>query len=145
NDAQKTMGVITLALVGAHVMSLQNGKFPAPPFWVVLSAAAAIGFGTYAGGWRIIRTLGSRVIKLEPVDGFTAQTTAAAVIQGATQLALPVSTTHVVSGCVMGAGATRRLGAVRWGVARNILVAWGLTIPATAAVAALCALIVSVL
>jgi len=145
NDAQKTMGVITLALVGAHVLSLQNGKFPAPPFWVVLSAAAAIGFGTYAGGWRIIRTLGSRVIKLEPVDGFTAQTTAAAVIQGATQLALPVSTTHVVSGCVMGAGATRRLGAVRWGVARNILVAWALTIPATAAVAAGCAALVSVL
>ena len=145
NDAQKTMGVITLALVGSHVLSLQNGKFPAPPFWVVLSAAAAIGFGTYAGGWRIIRTLGSRVIKLDPIDGFAAQTMAAVVIQTATQVALPVSTTHVVSGCIMGAGATRRLGAVRWGVARNILVAWALTIPATAAVAALCAALVSVL
>ncbi len=145
NDAQKTMGVITLALVGAHVLSIQNGKFPSPPFWVVLAAASAIGFGTYAGGWRIIRTLGSRVIKLEPIDGFAAQTMAAVVIQGATQLALPVSTTHVVSGSVMGAGATRRFGAVRWGVARNILVAWALTIPATALVAALCAALVSVL
>jgi inorganic phosphate transporter, PiT family len=145
NDAQKTMGVITLALVGAHVLSIQGGHFPSPPLWVVLAAASAIGFGTYAGGWRIIRTLGSRVIKLEPVDGFAAQTMAAVVIQGATQLALPVSTTHVVSGCVMGAGATRRFGAVRWGVARNILVAWALTLPATALVAALCALLVSVI
>ncbi len=145
NDAQKTMGVITLALVGAGIVSASGKTFPSPPFWVVVAAAAAIGFGTYAGGWRIIRTLGMRVIRLEPVDGFCAQTMAAAVIQGATQLALPVSTTHVVSGAVMGAGATRRLGAVRWGVARNILVAWVLTIPATAAMAALCALFVGAL
>lgn len=145
NDAQKTMGVITLALVSAGVISAAGKEFPSPPLWVVLLAATAIGFGTYAGGWRIIRTLGTRVIKLEPVDGFCAQTMAAVVIQGATQLALPVSTTHVVSGAVMGAGATRRLGAVRWGVARNILVAWVLTIPATAAMAAVCALIVGAL
>ncbi len=144
NDAQKTMGVITLALVGAHQLSLQHGKFPSPPLWVVLAAAAAIGFGTYSGGWRIIRTLGSRVIKLDPVDGFAAQTMAAVVIQSATQLALPVSTTHVVSGCVMGAGATRRFGAVRWGVARKILIAWALTIPATALISAGCAALVSV-
>jgi inorganic phosphate transporter, PiT family len=145
NDAQKTMGVITLALVSAGVITAGGKQFPSPPLWVVLLAATAIGFGTYAGGWRIIRTLGMRVIKLEPVDGFCAQTMAAVVIQGATQLALPVSTTHVVSGAVMGAGATRRLGAVRWGVARNILVAWVLTIPATAAMAAICALVVGAL
>jgi len=145
NDAQKTMGVITLALVSAGVLSAGGTVFPSPPIWVVLLAATAIGFGTYAGGWRIIRTLGMRVIRLEPVDGFCAQTMAAVVIQGATQLALPVSTTHVVSGAVMGAGATRRFGAVRWGVARNILVAWLLTIPATAAMAALCALVVGAL
>jgi inorganic phosphate transporter, PiT family len=145
NDAQKTMGVITLALVSAGVLTAGGKTFPSPPLWVVLLAAMAIGFGTYAGGWRIIRTLGMKVIRLEPVDGFCAQTMAAVVIQGATQLALPVSTTHVVSGAVMGAGATRRLGAVRWGVARNILVAWVLTIPATAAMAALCALIVGAL
>ena len=145
NDAQKTMGVITLALVSAGVLSAGGKQFPSPPLWVVLLAATAIGFGTYAGGWRIIRTLGMKVIRLEPVDGFCAQTMAAVVIQGATQLALPVSTTHVVSGAVMGAGATRRLGAVRWGVARNILVAWVLTIPATAAMAAVFALIVGAL
>jgi inorganic phosphate transporter, PiT family len=145
NDAQKTMGVITLALVSAGVLSAGGTIFPSPPPWVVLLAATAIGFGTYAGGWRIIRTLGMKVIRLEPVDGFCAQTMAAVVIQGATQLALPVSTTHVVSGAVMGAGATRRLGAVRWGVARNILVAWVLTIPATAAMAAVCALVVGAL
>jgi PiT family inorganic phosphate transporter len=145
NDAQKTMGVITLALVAAGVLNASGKVFPSPPLWVVLVAATAIGLGTYAGGWRIIRTLGMRVIRLEPVDGFCAQTMAAVVIQGATQLALPVSTTHVVSGAVMGAGATRRFGAVRWGVARNILVAWLLTIPATAAMAAVCALVVGAL
>ena len=145
NDAQKTMGVITLALVSAGVISAGGTVFPSPPIWVVLLAATAIGFGTYAGGWRIIRTLGMRVIRLEPVDGFCAQTMAAVVIQSATQLALPVSTTHVVSGAVMGAGATRRFGAVRWGVARNILVAWLLTIPATALMAAVCALVVGAL
>ena len=140
NDAQKTMGVITLALVSAGALTTTGTVFPSPPLWVVLLAATAIGLGTYAGGWRIIRTLGTKVVRLEPVDGFCAQTMAAVVIQGATQLALPVSTTHVVSGAVMGAGATRRLGAVRWGVARNILVAWMLTIPATAAMAAVFAL-----
>ena len=145
NDAQKTMGVITLALVSAGVLTAGGKVFPSPPIWVVLLAATAIGFGTYAGGWRIIRTLGMRVIRLEPVDGFCAQTMAAVVIQSATQLALPVSTTHVVSGAVMGAGATRRFGAVRWGVARNILVAWLLTIPATALMAAVCALVVGAL
>jgi PiT family inorganic phosphate transporter len=145
NDAQKTMGVITLALVAAGVLNASGKVFPSPPLWVVLVAATAIGLGTYAGGGRIIWTLGLGVIGREPVDGFCAQTMAAVVIQGATQLALTVSTTHVVSGAVMGAGATRRFGAVRWGVARNILVAWLLTIPATAAMAAVCALVVGAL
>ncbi len=145
NDAQKTMGVMTLALIATHHIASAPGHFPEPPLWVVIAAASAIGLGTYAGGWRIIRTLGSRVIRLEPVDGFSAQTMSAIVIQGATQLALPVSTTHVVSGSVMGAGATHRLASVRWGVARSILVAWVLTIPATALLAALGALLVGAL
>ncbi len=140
NDAQKTMAVITLALIATGHVAAKKVGFPSPPLWVVVSAASAIGLGTYAGGWRIIRTLGSRIARLEPVDGFAAQTMAAVVIQAATQLAVPVSTTHVVSGSVMGAGATRRLAAVRWGTARTILVAWVLTIPATASLAALGAL-----
>ena len=143
NDAQKTMGVITLALLSTGHLSLHGKeKFPAVPVWVVIAAAVAIGLGTYAGGWRIIRTMGSRIIRLEPDAGFAAQTVAAAVIQGATQLALPVSTTHVVSGAVMGAGATRRFSAVRWGVARRILIAWVLTIPAAGLVSAGIALVV---
>ena len=145
NDAQKTMGVMTLALVATHHVAASSKGFASPPLWVVVAAALAIGFGTYAGGWRIIRTLGTRVVRLDPVDGFAAQSMAAVVIQAATQVALPVSTTHVISGAVMGAGATRRLGAVRWGVARNILVTWLITIPAAALVAAACAAVVSVL
>jgi phosphate/sulfate permease len=144
NDAQKTMAIITLALLATHHLSARVGAFPSPPLWVVVIAAAAIGLGTYAGGWRIIRTLGSRIVQLEPVDGFAAQTMAAVVIQGATQFAIPVSTTHVVSGSVMGAGGTRRLAAVRWGTARTIVVAWVLTIPATALLAAAGALVARV-
>ncbi|MFN2451195.1 MAG: anion permease [Candidatus Dormibacteria bacterium] len=136
NDAQKTMAIITLALLSTgHLAPGKHGGFPDIPFWVVLVAAAAIGLGTYAGGWRIIRTMGTRIIRLEPIDGFSAQTMAAVVIAGATQLGLPVSTTHVVTGAVMGAGSSRRPGAVRWGIARNILVAWVLTIPATMIIA----------
>ncbi|HEY8675688.1 MAG TPA: inorganic phosphate transporter [Candidatus Dormibacteraeota bacterium] len=140
NDAQKTMAVITLALLATGHVAAKRGSFPSPPLWVVVVAAAAIGLGTYAGGWRIIRTLGSRIAQLEPVDGFAAQTMAAVVIQAATQFAIPVSTTHVVSGAVLGSGSTRRLAAVRWITARNILVAWVLTIPATALLAAVGAL-----
>jgi PiT family inorganic phosphate transporter len=140
NDAQKTMAIITLALIATGHVVAKKGLFPSPPLWVVVLAAVTIALGTYAGGWRIIRTLGSRIAQLEPVDGFAAQTMAAVVIQAATQLAVPVSTTHVVSGAVLGAGSTRRLAAVRWITARNILVAWILTIPATAALAAVGAL-----
>ena len=132
NDAQKTMGVIALALY-AHG-SLSHFYIPT---WVTLAAGLAIGAGTYSGGWRIIRTLGQRVYQMDPPGGFAAQATAGAVLFASTKLGYPLSTTHVVSGAVMGSGATRRLSAVRWGVAGNIVVAWILTIPASAAVAAL--------
>jgi inorganic phosphate transporter, PiT family len=133
NDAQKTMGVIALALV-LH----KNGN-PADltiPTWVKISAGVAIGLGTYAGGWRIIRTLGQRVFRMDPEAGFASQAAAGTTIYLATRLGYPLSTTHVVSGAVMGSGATRRLSAVRWGVAGNIVVAWVLTLPAAAVVAA---------
>jgi len=131
-DAQKTMGVITLALVtSGHLDSFQV------PLWVVLAAATAIALGTYAGGWRIMRTLGGRIIKLTPAHGFTAQTMASSVmLTTAYVYAVPVSTTHVITSSVMGVGATRRLSAVRWGVARSIVAAWVLTIPAAALAAA---------
>jgi PiT family inorganic phosphate transporter len=137
NDAQKTMAIIALALFSSHHIE----EFMIPT-WVVLVSALAISLGTWAGGWRIIRTMSSRIIRMEPVDGFSAETVGAAIIQVATSWGLPVSTTHVVSGCVMGAGATRRLSAVRWGVARRIVWAWILTVPASATLAALAALLV---
>jgi PiT family inorganic phosphate transporter len=137
NDAQKTMAIITLALFSSGYLS----EF-AVPTWVALAAALAIGLGTWAGGWRIIRTMGTRIVRMQPVDGFAAQTVAAAVIQLATGWGLPVSTTQVVSGAVMGAGATHRFSAVRWGVARRIVWAWIFTIPASAALAASGALLV---
>ncbi|MFN2569816.1 MAG: anion permease [Candidatus Dormibacteria bacterium] len=138
NDAQKTMAIIALALVSTHHL-----KSFSVPLWVVLLAGATIGFGTYAGGWRIIRTMSTRIIKLTPVDGFAAETVGASVIQVATQVGLPVSTTHVVAGSVIGVGATHRISAVRWGVARRIAAAWVLTVPASAAMAAGVALLVS--
>ncbi|HST67257.1 MAG TPA: inorganic phosphate transporter [Mycobacteriales bacterium] len=131
-DAQKTMGVITLALVtSGHLTSFSV------PLWVILSSAAAISLGTYSGGWRIMRTMGRRIIHLTPADGVTAQTVASTVMLGTAYVyAVPVSTTHVITSSVMGVGATRRLSAVRWGVARSIGAAWIFTIPAAAAVAA---------
>jgi PiT family inorganic phosphate transporter len=133
NDAQKTMGVIALALYSNGTI----GHFYIPT-WVKIAAGVAIGAGTYVGGWRIMRTLGQRVFALEPPSGFAAQVTAGATIYLATHLGYPLSTTHVVSGSVMGVGATKRLSAVRWGVAGNIVFAWILTIPAAALVAAAC-------
>ena len=133
NDAQKTMGVIALALYSAgHTSS------PADiPDWVIAVAALAIALGTYVGGWRIMRTMGTRIFKLEPPQGFAAQTTASAVLYTvATKYGFPVSTTHVISSSVMGAGATTRVSAVRWGVAADIVTAWLLTIPAAGLVAA---------
>src|SRR3954447_20839226 len=127
NDAQKTMGVITLALVAHGNISAAN---PSTPDWVVVSAASAIALGTYMGGWRIIRTLGTRIIKMDAAQGFTAQGSGAAVILAASHVGFPLSTTHVISGAVMGGGAAKRVSAVRWGVAGNIAVAWVLTLPA---------------
>jgi PiT family inorganic phosphate transporter len=135
NDAQKTMGIITLALVASgHVPA---GEDFYVPLWVILSAAIAMGLGTYAGGWRIIRTLGQRVAKLEPPQGFAAEATCASILFSTAHLGFPVSTTHTITGSVLGAGASRRLSAVRWGIAGNILVAWVITIPCAALVAGL--------
>ena len=130
NDAQKTMGIITMALFSFGFIT----SFEVPP-WVMLLSAVAMALGTSVGGWRIIKTMGQRIIKLEPIHGFAAETAAALVIQGASHFGLPVSTTHVIAGSIMGVGASRRLSAVRWGVAGNMLTAWVLTIPATAATA----------
>jgi inorganic phosphate transporter, PiT family len=132
NDAQKTMGIITLALFTA-------GLLPTPdvPLWVIVLAATAISFGTAAGGWRIIKTMGQRVVKLDPIHGFAAETTAATIIFGASHFGMPVSTTHVISSAIIGVGSSDRFSAVRWGVAGNIVIAWILTLPAAGLVAAL--------
>src|SRR5438128_2251727 len=133
NDAQKTMGVITLALI---VSGHQSAEHFHVPLWVKISAATAMAAGTYAGGWRIIRTLGQRVAKLQPPQGFAAQTSTAAILWLTARYGYPVSTTHTVSGSVLGAGASTRFSAVRWGVAGNIVVAWLLTIPCAGLVGA---------
>src|SRR5689334_5561143 len=130
NDAQKTMGVIALALFEAGHLS----HFYIPT-WVIVTAGLAIAAGTYVGGWRIMKTLGQRVVNMEPASGFAAQVTGGLTIYTATKLGYPLSTTHVISGSVMGSGATKRLSAVRWGVAGNIVAAWLVTIPAAALVA----------
>jgi len=133
NDAQKTMGVITLALVATGHVSSDHFQVPT---WVIVSSATAMAAGTYAGGWRIIKTLGQRIAKIDPPQGFAAQTACASILWTTAHLGYPVSTTHAISGSVMGAGATRGLSAVRWGVAGNIVVAWIVTIPCAALVGA---------
>jgi PiT family inorganic phosphate transporter len=138
NDAQKTMGIMTLALVTGGVIS----EFQVP-LWVILVAASAISLGTAAGGWRIIKTMGTKVVKLDPVHGFAAETTAASIIFAASQFGMPVSTTHVISSAIMGVGSSDRFNAVRWGVARRIGIAWVLTLPAAGATAALAYLLLS--
>ena len=132
NDSQKTMGVITLVLVAGH----DQTRFVVQP-WVILLSAAAIALGTYSGGWRIIRTMGQRIIRLEPINGFAAETASASILLSSSLLGLPVSTTQVVSSAVVGVGSTRNPGAVRWGVAGSILIAWVLTLPAAAAAGAI--------
>ena len=134
NDAQKTMGIITLALIANGNLSSENFEVP---FWVVVSAASAIALGTYSGGWRIIKTMGTRIIKMDSAQGFSAQGAGAAVILASSHYGFPLSTTHVINGGVMGAGAGKRLSAVRWGVAGNIMLAWLLTLPAAAGIGAL--------
>src|SRR5260221_1389533 len=132
NDAQKTMGIIAGVLFAAGTI-----KTFYIPFWVVLLAHTAIGLGTLAGGWRIIHTMGSKITKLQPVGGFAAETGAATALLIATQTGVPVSTTHAITGAIVGVGATRRLSAVRWGVAGQIVWAWVLTIPAAFTIAAI--------
>jgi PiT family inorganic phosphate transporter len=131
NDAQKTMGIITGVLVTAGYL-----KTFEVPFWVVLAAHLAIGLGTLSGGWRIVKTMGTKITKLAPVGGFAAETGAAVAILIATVLGVGISTTHTITGAIVGVGATRRLSAVRWGVAGRIVWAWVLTIPAAATVGA---------
>jgi len=126
NDAQKSMGIIALALVLAY-----PGEEFTVPLWVILTCAIAMALGTLSGGWRIIRTLGSKMIKLQPIHGFAAETTASLIITGASQFGIPVSTTQVISSSILGVGATKRLSAVRWGIVGNILWAWVLTLPLT--------------
>ena len=133
NDAQKTMGIITVLLFSTDYL---HGHFHVP-LWVVLAAQVAMGLGTLMGGWRIVHTMGSKITRLTPHQGFCAETGGAAILFGATAFGIPVSTTHVITGCIMGVGAARRASAVRWGVAADLVIAWVLTIPATAATAAL--------
>jgi inorganic phosphate transporter, PiT family len=136
NDAQKTMGIVAALLVGSGYLQLQdNGNLPVP-LWVVLAAHAAIALGTLSGGWRIVKTLGQRITALKPVGGFSAETAAACSLYLATFLGIPVSTTHTITGAIVGVGSTRRRSAVRWGVAGRIVWAWVLTIPAAATIAA---------
>lgn len=132
NDAQKAMGIITLALLSAgHIQSAEV------PSWVIGACAVAMGLGTAAGGWRIVRTLGMGIVKLEPVHGFAAETGAAAVLMVTAHIGLPVSTTHTITSSVMGVGAIKRLSAVRWGVTRRILYAWVFTLPGAALLASI--------
>lgn len=133
NDAQKTMGVITLALlIFGQVDTVEV------PLWVKLVCALAMSMGTAVGGWKIVKTMGHRIFKLEPVHGFAAETAAAMVITGASMFGAPISTTHTITASIFGVGATKRLSAVRWGLAGNLIVAWVLTIPAAATVAWIC-------
>lgn len=127
NDAQKTMGVLTMALASYHGWSGEEWQVP---LWVILAAATAMGLGTAMGGWRIVRTMGLRVVELRPIDGFAAETAAATVIETASRFGIPVSTTHVISSAILGVGTTKNASAVRWGIAGRIVTAWVITIPA---------------
>src|ERR1022692_4800496 len=131
NDAQKSMGIITTALVAGGLL-----KTYSVPFWVIISCHLAMGCGTMAGGWRVVRTMGQRITKLNPFGGFAAETAGALTLIGTAHFGIPVSTTHTITGAIVGVGATRRLSAVRWGVTRRIVVAWVLTIPGAALVGA---------
>jgi len=141
NDAQKTMGIIAVLLFSTGYL---QGEFYVP-LWVVISAQSAMALGTLMGGWRIVHTMGSRITRLSPHQGFAAEAAGSVMLFSATSLGIPVSTTHTIAGCIMGVGAARRTSAVRWGIAGNILVAWLLTLPAAALIAALCYMIVNAL
>ena len=142
NDAQKSMGIITLALLAfmkaGHAEGVPHWVLPhgdKVPTWVVIACASAIALGTMAGGKRIIKTMGSKIIRITPIQGFAAETAGALTILGASHFGVPVSTTHCINACIMGVGASKRISAVRWGVAGNILTAWVLTLPLSAALA----------
>lgn len=141
NDAQKSMGIITLALVSAGFVGTNDGI----PLWVKIACALAMALGTSVGGWKIIKTMGVNMIKLQPIGGFAAETAAAIVIEAATSIGAPVSTTHVISSTIMGVGASKRFSAVKWVLARNIVFTWVLTIPVTAFLGALITLIIKIL
>jgi len=137
NDAQKTMGIIAAALVASHKLIVPAGaKGPSIPLWVVLLCHAAMGLGTLSGGWRIVKTMGMKIAKLQPVGGFSAETAGAVTLAMATFGGIPVSTTHTITGAIVGVGTTRRFSAVRWGVAGRIVWAWVLTVPGAAAISA---------
>jgi inorganic phosphate transporter, PiT family len=136
NDAQKTAGIIVAALVATGHVTVTAGERPHVPVWVVLSCFAAMGLGTLSGGWRIVRTMGMSITKLTPVGGFCAETSGAITLFLATGLGVPVSTTHTITGSIIGAGSVRKLSAVRWGVAGRIVWAWVLTVPGSAAISA---------
>jgi PiT family inorganic phosphate transporter len=149
NDAQKSMGIITLAItafVSTRANKLPDWMMPSTahpiPLWVIVACAAAIGVGTMAGGKRIIKTMGSKIIRISPLQGFAVETSGAATILGASAFGIPVSTTHCINACIMGVGASKRVSAVRWGVAGNIVLAWVLTLPAAGALAALAMLVI---
>ncbi|MDT7541413.1 MAG: inorganic phosphate transporter, PiT family [Acidobacteriota bacterium] len=143
NDAQKTMGIMTAVLAAGGILSYgPNGTLPSIPIWVVLAAHAAIALGTLSGGWRIVRTMGTKITKLKPVGGFCAETGAALTLAYVTLTGTPVSTTHTITGAIVGVGATRRLSAVKWGIAGRIVWAWILTIPIAATISALSFLLI---
>ena len=138
NDAQKTMGIITIVLVaGGFAQMDPGGKLPTPDLWVILAAHAAIGLGTLSGGWRIVKTMGTKIVKLQPVGGFCAESSGALTLFMATYLGIPVSTTHTITGSIVGVGSAKRFSAVKWGVAGRIVWAWVLTIPMAGLIAAL--------
>jgi PiT family inorganic phosphate transporter len=146
NDAQKTMGIITAVLAAGGIVAYgDKGSLPAIPIWVVLAAHAAIGLGTLSGGWRIVHTMGSKITKLKPVGGFCAETGAAITLFYATLTGVPVSTTHTITGAIVGVGATRRLSAVKWGIAGRIVWAWVLTIPMAALISSLSYLLIKLI
>lgn len=145
NDAQKTAGIIAAALIASGKLHVAPGQSPHVPMWVVLACHAAMGLGTLSGGWRIVQTMGMRITKLAPVGGFCAETSGAATLFMATALGVPVSTTHTITGAIVGAGSQRKLTAVRWGVAGRIVWAWILTVPGAALISALAYLLVTAL
>jgi PiT family inorganic phosphate transporter len=146
NDAQKTMGIITLVLASGGILATgPDGKLPDIPIYVILAAHLAIGLGTLSGGWRIVKTMGSKISKLQPVGGFCAETAGAITLFANTFAGIPVSTTHTITGAIVGVGSTKRLSAVKWGVAGRIVWAWILTIPASATIAALTYVVVAAL